>query len=902
KWEDGRFIEKSLKSLGLPIVLMHHSLACPAPRPCHKQFRVLHTNGIHDVQLFFCGCERGEKVDDHIQLLRKGYYPSSQGRGRIKTVATFCYLELLHHLMLTTKASTYDFYRGLCKVTDASGLSKHPWRYRALVRMVLQWRHLKLLKWCGRGHNPSGVAGTADGELVVRCPSCPHPGINLPKGWESDQKNADLYALRVAMDANFRLKEQLVSSHSRDPGLNDGKGYFVRREPYEKYVLSLAHEEDISTCVGFQAIIKATTRFSKGLRYTGVGAVGCARGEMWLPNGAGSLHKGERYANMDYVFASVLRQYLGIVLIIVGYDIVCQWFIHLFARIKNQWPEGLRPPEGTTFIPVIGKFHEPAHKTKNHQQFCANLILLMGLSDWELLERLWGVHNVLGNATKTMGPGTRIDVLEAHFGFHNWEKYTGHGTTLWQKYKDGLRDRNRQREAHEGFTNALPEELVRKWEELFQKWEDTPHPKDENNNPWDTSEEFLSEAEVEKELAAEDAQRLRNSGRDPLHKTRAAKFLKYALDIEENHIKGVEELRAIYMPGLLQLLTDKQLPTAHESDSAPEEAKIWFPSCLTAVERDRVCTEGLYDMEIRLRQARCYDALQGLRHTLRVKTRMLLFKHANIRGQRDSGRSRDIIDGIHERAKGWAERYRRNRAALLTLLGPGNWEKELQPLRNADVRSYTDVEKKKGPGRRGTNEEGLGEGPGRGKEEEINLLTEERGRRDGTGQSRRVMSWIWQTTSVNVQDGADKDNELLRVEWGRSRARLARALEEVRYAREDMRRTVEFMECKAEWWVERADWRKVEDEALREGLNAYALKQASIQRQLKEMCITIWKKPLDGSEHMEDAGDTDLRMMLGVSTAPDEEEREEEEDDEEDEGNDGGLDGEDDEDEDLGWA
>ena len=44
----------------------------------------------------------------------------------------------------------------------------------------------------------------------------------------------------------------------------------------------------------------------------------------------------------------------------------------------------------------------------------------------------------------------------------------------------------------------------------------------------------LSEAEVEKELAAEDAQRLRNSGRDPLHKTRAAKFLKYALDIEES--------------------------------------------------------------------------------------------------------------------------------------------------------------------------------------------------------------------------------------------------------------------------------------------------------------------------------------------------------------------------------
>ncbi|KAE9390805.1 hypothetical protein BT96DRAFT_781562, partial [Gymnopus androsaceus JB14] len=89
----------------------------------------------------------------------------------------------------------------------------------------------------------------------------------------------------------------------------------------------------------------------------------------------------------------------------------------------------------------------------------------------------------------------------------------------------------------------------------------------------------------------------------------------------------------------------------------------------------------------------------------------------------------------------------------------------------------------------------------------------------------------------------------------RSHAQLTRALEEVWYAWEDMQHTVEFMECKAEWWVKRADWRKVEDEALRKGLNAYALKQASIQTRLKEMCITIWKKPLDGSEHMEDAGD-----------------------------------------------
>ena len=40
------------------------------------------------------------------------------------------------------------------------------------------------------------------------------------------------------MDANFCLKNQLVSNYSQDPGLEIGLAYFVERGPYEKYVLS----------------------------------------------------------------------------------------------------------------------------------------------------------------------------------------------------------------------------------------------------------------------------------------------------------------------------------------------------------------------------------------------------------------------------------------------------------------------------------------------------------------------------------------------------------------------------------------------------------------------------------------------------------------------------------------
>ena len=47
------------------------------------------------------------------------------------------------------------------------------------------------------------------------------------------------------MDANFRLKNQLVSTYSADPGLGTGMAYMVDRLPYESYVLSRASDADV---------------------------------------------------------------------------------------------------------------------------------------------------------------------------------------------------------------------------------------------------------------------------------------------------------------------------------------------------------------------------------------------------------------------------------------------------------------------------------------------------------------------------------------------------------------------------------------------------------------------------------------------------------------------------------
>ena len=216
---------------------------CGNPESGPGAFSILHTNGIHDVAIDYCGCERA--LPKHIQLLRRGFYPASQCLP--KTCATFRLLAHFHLLALTSKCSTHDFYRTLEKSMNNAGVNAPKWRYRALLRMSLQWRHLKMLKRGGRAHDPTGVAGTRDGELAVLCPSCPHPGINIPADWEdAPEEQKFLYALILCMDANFRLKNQLVSSFSLDPGLGIGMAYMVARDPFDRYVLSQTSDRDVS--------------------------------------------------------------------------------------------------------------------------------------------------------------------------------------------------------------------------------------------------------------------------------------------------------------------------------------------------------------------------------------------------------------------------------------------------------------------------------------------------------------------------------------------------------------------------------------------------------------------------------------------------------------------------------
>lgn len=62
------------------------------------------------------------------------------------------------------------------------------------MRIVREWRHVRLLKRMGRGHSETGVKGTKEGECAVLCPACPQPGMNLPENWQ-ERDESEQYVL-----------------------------------------------------------------------------------------------------------------------------------------------------------------------------------------------------------------------------------------------------------------------------------------------------------------------------------------------------------------------------------------------------------------------------------------------------------------------------------------------------------------------------------------------------------------------------------------------------------------------------------------------------------------------------------------------------------------------------------
>ncbi|KAJ3551391.1 hypothetical protein NM688_g4727 [Phlebia brevispora] len=856
---NGRYFESTtLQALGHVVQLGHRpGVKCTNPDPAPSDFVVFHTNGIHPLTVYYCGCDKLAHA------------------GEPTTCATFRVLELFHMLTLQGKLTGYDFYLSLEYLRDNTGLGQKQHRLKNFMRMVREWRHLKMLKCAGRAHDDGGVRGTQEGMLCLRCPACPRPSFNLPDDWrDTPKEKMYIYNMLVAIDANFRLKRRAVSSNERDPALGSGWGYFVEDTRYREHVLRYATQEDISTCTGFAAISQANKKFSKGYAVTGIGSIVCARHGFILPNSTGDLQKGERYCNMDYIVISALRRLGELPPLVLSYDIVCQWAINLYTRINEFSDESRLRLDDKDIQFAIPMYHFRAHKEKGHNQYSLHLMEGVGRSCCEGIERNWPKHEETAASTREMGPGSRHDTLEDHFAYANWRVYTSLGTLLQKQFKEAVRERAIQAEIYMTFTEQLASENVKKWLQEVEAFEQDNSLRD----PYYREPTGISEADMRLQLAEEDDRAIA-TGKLTLHEVTPAALLVEMLEIEDAFRKfkdkygsttdrtasqnaeitekraglrrrliNIRQIQAIYMPCVPQLLARH----LHDHPSAidhPEDQPLFLPHSLCP-EDLALCTAGIAKVEERLREAQLYDSLDKLRVQLHIKGRLFGDKARNVRHQGACTRSRRKIEVNQSKIGHLADKYRAARVAKLALAGEGEWEKTWQVLNRSDVRmmSTTDIP------------------PHLSADEVLRLISE----------GRRTTSWIWMSADNKTVDSELESGmqDAVHIEflWARSCAK--RWEEQVFMLLEEQRRVLVSLERNALEWDHRECCALKIGDAYSSGLAAYAAEQAAIQRGLKAKFQALWQffSPSEEYTAPESPEEEEVSLTLGSDESDDEQE------------------------------
>ncbi|KAF8993262.1 hypothetical protein BDZ89DRAFT_973013, partial [Hymenopellis radicata] len=796
-WTGEFFWRTTLADLGLRVQLGHPpGEACSNPFPGDPKFTIIDVDCIHRVNLYYCNCQFVQPRD--IQLLRRQLYPATT--VSLETCATFRCLETFQMMSFMSKISAYEFYWTLSRLTDNLGINFPPNRYQLFLRMIRQWRHLKLTKRMGRGNESSGRAGTAVNDLVVKCPACPQPGINIPDLLTVAPEDRWLYRLLLAIDANFRLKRLNVSSRERDPSLNHGNTYFVEDgrfavflKMYEKRVA-----DETSSCNKHDALELANIRGGKGTDSSGVGAVVCSRHDMKRGSSVVNLKKGEKYMFMDYAVCMTL----GLNAppdVLLSYDIACQWRKNFASRIAI-YPQWLRPPHNPAAITyLIPKFHLPAHIAPCRYLYSFNWTPKVGRTDGEAPERGWAASNGAATSTKEMGPGSpdcTIDTLDDHFGDQNWRKVTLMPSQLLKKLKEAIKQREEHVVGFVGFEMSIENSaLIPEWRSAVLRWENDPHGVGEKGNPFIPTVRALSDAAVRLQLTQEEAREEATRASDVFvrHDVGPCDFLVQGLQLEDLQVRLKKEvaqlgnhptdrqkaniqqksnclrrrieawftIQGVYMPAA----TVRRISLATSATPVQSyDVPLLLPSALASTQTD--LDRLLANTERRLRFGRAQDTLGTIRENILVRGGMYRVKEREARGQAMVTRAAKVLQRIDDHIQDGFNAYQRHWNALEKLsaaLQNYDHRMSLRALTNADM---------------------------------VNI-----DHSDGS-EGRRTLSWIWMA-NVNLSGSAGLQ-DALRIEWCKSRARALRWQEECLLLREEMRRFLATLSAEATLWEARS--------------------------------------------------------------------------------------------------
>ncbi|KAF7965863.1 hypothetical protein HWV62_41204 [Athelia sp. TMB] len=602
------------------------------------------------------------------------------------------------------------------------------------------------------------------------------------------------------------------------------------------------------------------------------------------PNSVGELQKGERYANMDYMFySSVSKQ--DYARLVMSYDIVCQWSVHLWDRMLAM-PGYLHiDREDKEFVFLVPKFHLPAHVQGCQTSYSFNLTRGVSRTDGEAPECGWSNINPISASVKAMGPPSYRETINDHFGDWNHQRVTGFSYLLLQKLRESVAARTYYiREFHE-FSEVVPAAEALEWSAMVEGLEmqgDLP-------NLFVATTQSVTQNSVRLALAELDAQDLQQENVVPVHENvTPGIFIAQGLDLEIQQVrlkvdtkaldssatslqlakiqerktalkvkvKSWTNIQQLYMPEVALLrshLHTAALDSTHETPAY--DIPLHLPSSLPP----RIRTNSkLSEYEFRLRSAQAYEALEELRRHLLLRTHMWNFKDKNLKGQRANTRAGTLASRVQNKVNVSASKYTHARNAVASLAqrtGAVGWETQFKELLSSDVRAFTDK----------TEEAAMAHKPKKKRQEQEKAL----------GEGKKKLAWIWKVSRVGADVGDDEGvQEALRIEWCKSRARAMRWSEEVLLLREEMRRVITFLLWHADWWGLQGEGRTDVDipPEVRQGLQAYAARQAanceSMAAHFDHLWTTAWKKISEGEGSDNDLLELEPDAARFITTYP----------------------------------
>ncbi|KAK7453266.1 hypothetical protein VKT23_011942 [Stygiomarasmius scandens] len=222
----------------------------------------------------------------------------------------------------------------------------------------------------------------------------------------------------------------------------------------------------------------------------------------------------------------------------------------------------------------------------------------------------------VATSTRDMGPGSRHDTMDNHWGHWNWVKLV-------------LKEFTEQ----QGDVTSVWEKMVRDWEGDMAL-----HPDEQKKkNPYKVPNAGLMESEVRLQLLSEEAEQ-EKAGMPVVHNVSPASFISQGLELEEQqrhlkldlaknkfdtmnqrvtllqrwtkllHVIGrFRSMQATYMPAALQLIEKSDPKQEHA-----EQIHLLLPSELSTAHCTQGCHQGLPELERKLREAQLWNSLNQL--------------------------------------------------------------------------------------------------------------------------------------------------------------------------------------------------------------------------------------------------------------------------------------------------